>query len=105
MPCASRQDRRLNWYLWALLVVTNLVDVLATRRAFDLAIPELNPTVEMLISGYGIAGVAAFKALWLLILLVLIPYIRGWTQNLLKLACGTYLVLTVWHISHLPRLL
>jgi hypothetical protein len=98
-------DRHLNRYLWLLLVVTNVVDVLASRRAFEFGIEELNPIVDSVLSAYGIWGIALFKALWLGVLLVLLPHIRGWTRMLLAFACLAYFALTVLHIWNLSPLL
>jgi Domain of unknown function (DUF5658) len=105
LTAAFPREQHLNRYLWALLAVTNLVDLLASRRAFELGIDELNPIVEALFSAYGIASIAAFKLLWLVILLVLIPHIRGWTQAFLAFACVVYLGLTALHIARLSPLL
>jgi len=101
----SSQDKRLNLYLWLLLTVTNIVDVLATRRAFEIGIDELNPIVALLYAEYGIGAVAAFKLPFLLLLLFLLPHIRGWTRGLLVLACSAYLALTFAHIWYLSPLL
>jgi len=101
----SAQGRRLNLCLWLLLSVTNVVDVLATRRAFQIGIEELNPIVALVYSQYGIGAVAALKVPFLILLCCLIPYIRGWTRGLLILACGIYLTLTAAHIWYLSPLL
>ena len=102
---ASQQGRRLNLWLWILLCVTNLVDVLATRRAFDLGIGELNPIVETFFVTYGIGSVAIFKALFLGMLWFTLPWIRSWTRALLGLACAAYFALTLMHIWYLSPLL
>ena len=102
---ASPRARHLNRYLWVLLAVTNLVDLLASRRAFALGIGELNPIVDLLFSAYGIASIALFKLFWLVALLVLLPYVRGWTQALFAFACVIYLGLTMLHIAWLSPLL
>lgn len=102
---ASPRDKQLNRYLWSLLAVTNLVDLLASRRAFDLGIGELNPIVDWLFSAYGISSVAVFKLFWLTALLVLLPYVRGWTQAFFAFACVIYLGLTLLHIARLSPLL
>ena len=91
--------------MWALLAVTNIVDVLASRRAFDFGMGELNPFVSMLLDEFGILGVALFKAFWLLVLLGLLPYVKGWTQKFFELACVVYLLLTALHLWNLSPLL
>lgn len=102
---ASAQELELNRYLWLLLVVTNLVDVLASRRAFQFGVDELNPIVDGMLSQYGILGVAVFKTFWLAVLLALLPFVHGWSQKFLAVACSAYLVLTVLHIWFLSPLL
>ena len=104
-PKPAARDRYLNRYLWLLLAVTNLVDVLASRRAFEFGMAELNPVIDSLLSAYGIAGVALFKAFWLGVLFFLLPHIKGWTQILLACACAAYFALTVLHIWNLSPLL
>jgi hypothetical protein len=101
----ATRDRHLNRYLWLLLAVTNAVDVLASRRAFEFGMAELNPFIDSLLASYGIVGVALFKAFWLGALLLLLPHIKGWTQMLLAFACAAYFALTVLHIWNLSPLL
>ena len=98
-------DRRLNLYLWLLLVVTNLVDVLGTQRAFALGISELNPIIASIYAAYGIVAIVIFKGVFLGILGLTLPWIRGWTRALLAGACCAYLALTVAHIWYLSPLL
>ena len=98
-------ERRLNFYLWCLLAVTNVVDVLGTQRAFDLGIGELNPIVELFYGMFGMASVVLLKALFLTVLFFMIPYIRGWNRVLFVFACCVYLVLTVAHVAYLSPLL
>jgi len=102
---ASAAEQHLNLYVWWLLVVTNLVDVLVSRRAFDYGVMELNPIIEILYSEYGINGVVLVKAFWIFVLFTSLPYIRGWYQMLFALASLIYLWLAVEHLSNLPRLL
>lgn len=102
---AAAEDRELNLYLWALLAVTNLVDVLASKRAFDVGLEELNPVAASLLAEYGLLGLALCKAFWLAVLVVSLPYIHGWVQKFLALACGAYLGLTILHIWNLSPLL
>lgn len=97
--------KRLNFYLWLLLAVTNVVDVLGTRRAFDIGIHELNPLVEFFYARYGMVPIALAKAFFLALLYFLIPYIRGWNRALFVFACGVYLALTVTHVWYLSPLL
>lgn len=102
---ASASETLLNRYIWALLVVTNGVDLLASRRAFALGIAEINPVVELMIASYGFWSLGVFKAFWLVILLSLLPYIRGWTQVLFTLTCMIYFILALSHIIYLSPLL
>lgn len=104
-PGASEREERLNHYLWAFLVVTNVVDVLASRRAFEFGIAEVNPFADLIIANYGIWALALFKAFWILMLLPLLPHVKGWTRVLLALACAVYGVLTIAHIWFLSPLL
>ena len=101
----SPQGRRLNLYLWLLLAVANIVDVLATRRAFGLGIGELNPIVALAYAEYGIGAVALLKLPFLVALGLLTPWIRTWTRGLLVLACSVYLALTAAHFWYLSPLL
>lgn len=98
-------DRHLNVYLWLLLLAANFVDVLASRRAFQIGMSELNPLVDTVLTQNGVWGVVVLKAFWLVVLLPLLPHIRGWTQLLLALACFVYFVLTLLHIWHSSPLL
>lgn len=98
-------DRRLNLYLWLLLVVTNLVDVLGTQRAFALGIGELNPLIAAIYAEHGIVAVALFKSVFLGILGMTLPWIRGFNRALLAGACCAYLALTAAHIWYLSPLL
>jgi hypothetical protein len=102
---ASERDKDLNLYLWVFLVVTNIVDVLSSRRAFESGITELNPVVDLVLADYGILGVVLLKSFWLVGLMFLLPYIRGWTQFLLGLACLAYFAVAVLHIWMLSPLL
>ena len=102
---ASERDKDLNLYLWVFLVVTNIVDVLASRRAFEFGIAELNPVVDLILADNGILGVVLFKAFWLFVLMFLLAYIRGWMQLLLGLACLAYFAVAVLHIWMLSPLL
>lgn len=95
----------LNRYLWALLLVTNIVDVLASRRAFQFDIAEMNPLLGTVLAAFGLPGLALVKAFWLVVLLLLLSHIRGWTQVLFSAACLTYVALTAVHIWHLSPLL
>jgi hypothetical protein len=101
----SEQGWRLNLLLWMLLSLTNFVDVLGTARAFDMGIGELNPIVEMAHAAWGMIGVAAPKALFLAMLLFLLPWIRSWTRALFGFATCIYLALTGFHIWYLSPLL
>ena len=98
-------DRHLNVYLWLLLAAANLVDVLASRRAFQIGMTELNPVVDAVLVDHGVWGVSVLKAFWLLLLFFLLPYIKGWTQTLLAFASLVYFALTLIHIWFLSPLL
>jgi len=102
---ATTAGRRLNFYLWWLLAVTNVVDVLGTQRAFEMGISELNPIVELFYAHFGMISVALVKALFLILLYFLVPYIRGWNRVLFIFACGVYLALTIAHIGYLSPLI
>jgi hypothetical protein len=104
-PRASSSGQRVNLCLWALLAAMNLFDVLATGRAFDIGIGELNPIVDALHAEFGLAGITALKAAFLTLLLFLLPFIRTWTRALFALTCSAYLALTVAHIGFLSPLL
>jgi len=97
--------RRLNFYLWLLLAVTNVIDVLGTRRAFSIGIHELNPIVEFFYAQFGMIPIAFAKAVFLALLYFLIPHIRGWNRALFVFACCVYLVLTFAHVWYLSPLL
>ena len=105
IPTASPGELQLNRYFWVFLVVTNAVDVLASRRAFQFGIAEVNPVADLIISMYGVAGLGLFKAFWLLALLAFLPFVRGFTQALLGFACLAYFLLTIAHIWFLSPLL
>ena len=98
-------DRHLNVYLWLLLVAANLVDVLASRRAFQFGVSELNPVVDVVLVDYGVGGVSLLKAFWLLVLFFLLPHMTGWKQALLAVATLVYFALTLLHIWYLSPLL
>jgi len=97
--------RRLNFYLWLLLVVTNVIDVLGTRRAFSVGIHELNPIVEFFYAQFGMISIAFAKAVFLVLLYFLIPHIRGFNRALFVFACCVYLALTFAHVWYLSPLL
>jgi hypothetical protein len=98
-------DRHLNVYLWLLLVAANIVDVLASRRAFEIGMVELNPVVDVVLVDFGVGGVSALKAFWLVVLWFLLPHISGWKQALLALASLVYFALTLLHIWFLSPLI
>ena len=98
-------DRHLNVYLWLLLVAANLVDVLASRRAFQFGVTELNPVVDVVLVDYGVGAVSLLKAFWLLVLFFLLPHMKGWKQALLAVATLIYFALTLLHIWYLSPLL
>ncbi len=109
-PGSRAQDRqaqpapsllRLNYLLWVLLVVANITDVLASKHAFERGAIELNPIANLLLEAHGIAGLAVFKALWLVILLSLLRFIEGWVQWLFVFACAVYFALALYHLHHL----
>jgi hypothetical protein len=86
------------------LTVTNIVDLLGTRRAFEIGVSELNPIVELFYESFGMISVALVKAVFLTLLFFLIPYIRGWNRVLFVFACCVYLALTFAHIWYLSPL-
>ncbi len=96
---------RLNLLLWWLLTVTNAVDILASRRAYELGIEELNPLISMLLAEHGLLSIVVLKGFWLFLLLRLLPYLQGWTQALFACACLAYFALAVVHLSHSNLLL
>lgn len=102
---AAEEPDRVNLLLWGLLAAMNLIDLLATRSAFDFGIAELNPVVAQLHTAYGMSGIALCKAALLGLLLVLLPHIRGWLRVLFAAACLIYLVLTGIHVWYLAPLL
>lgn len=99
------QRQRTNLWLWVFLATTNLIDVLATGRAFSFGIAELNPIVDQLHLQFGMSGITLLKAGFLTLLYWLLPHIRTWTQALFALACTVYLGLTVTHLWYLVPLL
>jgi hypothetical protein len=105
LPLTCEQGRRTNLYLWILLAVTNLIDLLATGRAFEFGIDELNPLVNQLHAGFGMSGIGLLKATFLTLLYFLLPHVRTWTRALFVLACGIYVALTLAHIWYLAPLL
>ena len=92
---------RTNLLLWLLLVVTNVTDVLASRHALARGATELNPIVALLLDHHGMTGLVVVKGLWLILLLMLLPYIRGWVQRLYALVALAYLVLSAYHLYHI----
>ena len=98
-------DRHLNVCLWLLLGAANIVDVLASRRAFEFGMVELNPVVDVVLVDFGVGGVSVLKALWLVALWFLLPHINGWKQGLLALASLVYFALTLLHIWFLSPLI
>ncbi len=92
---------RINYLLWFLLVATNVTDVLASKHALANGAVELNPIVARLLEAHGITGLVVFKGVWLLLVLVLVPYIRGWTQSLYVFVSFAYVLLAAYHFYHL----
>ena len=92
---------RLNYFLWVLLVVANITDVLASKHAFERGAIELNPIARLLLEAHGIVGLAVFKALWLVVLLILVRFVKGWIQWLFVFACAVYFALALYHLRHL----
>lgn len=101
----SPRGLRLNHHLWLLLVLTNIIDVIGTGRAFQLGIGELNPIVAAVHGGFGMPGLISLKGLFLGALLYLLPFVRSWTRILFILVCSAYLSLTFAHIWYLLPLL
>lgn len=96
---ASQQSGvQINHVLWMVLLVTNLIDLSASDHAFSRGLVELNPIMSALYLRFGNAGLALFKGFWLLALLLLIPYIRGWTQKPLAFSGLVYLGLAISHL-------
>ena len=92
---------RVNYLLWLLLVLTNVTDVLASRHALAHGAVELNPLVARLLEAHGINGLMLIKGFWLALLLVLVPYLRGWVQWLYASVSTAYVLLAAYHLYHL----
>ena len=92
---------RVNFLLWLLLLLTNITDVLASRYALARGAVELNPNVAVLLEAHGISGLVLFKGLWLVLLLLLLPYIKGWLQWLYGFVSLAYLLLSAYHLYHI----
>ncbi len=92
---------RINFLLWLLLVLTNVTDVLASRYALAHGAVELNPIVAALLDAHGISGLVLFKGFWLVLLLILLPYIKGWLQWLYGFVSVAYLLLSAYHLYHI----
>lgn len=83
--------------LWAFLLLANLADVIATSQAFAMGIAEANPISAWIAARWGITGLTLHKFVWLVAIVYLLPYIRGWTYGLLGFACAVYGALMVVH--------
>ncbi len=98
-------SKRTRYYAWCLLLVANVVDVLASRWAFEFGAEELNPLAAMLLSWGGLAMLVWFKGVCLVILLVSIPYMTAvWIQFLFLMTCVVYVCLVAYHITYMNSL-
>jgi hypothetical protein len=90
--------------LWGFLLIANLGDVIATSQALAMGVAEANPISAWIAERWGIAGLTLHKFVWLIAIVYLLPYIRGWTYGLLGFACGVYAALMVVHGAFLLTL-
>ena len=97
----SLSTTRINLLLWLLLVITNVTDVLASKHALAHGAIELNPIVALLLESHGMTGLVVVKGFWMVLLLLLLPYVRGWVQWLYALVVFAYLLLSVYHLYHI----
>ena len=105
VPQLSRRALRQNFFLWALLAATNVIDVLGTGRAFALGVGELNPIVASLHAQFGMPGIISAKVFFLTLLLFLLPHVRTWTRKLFITVCAAYVALTAAHVWFLYPLI
>jgi hypothetical protein len=89
-----------NVFLWLVLLMTNLIDIMFSYAAFAKGAVEINPTVSIIIRQFGYIGLAFQKGIPIGALLILLPYIRGKLQYLLGFSVLVYLVLASYLTFH-----
>lgn len=92
----------MNYILFAILVILNVLDIYYSRIAFNIGISESNPVIELVVAKYSFTGMIAVKGFFLVILAILLPFARTMLVTLSLIAvigCYTWVVLE--HIKYL----
>jgi hypothetical protein len=95
---SSTKTFKINFVLWIVLTVANLIDILVTYYVFAQGGVEANPAMAHLSSKFGNISIAFFKGTLLGILLFLLPFIKEIYQKALMIVCFVYVALVVSHI-------
>lgn len=95
---SSTKTFKINFVLWIILTVANLIDILVTYYVFAQGGVEANPAMAHLSSKFGNISIAFFKGTLLGVLLFLLPFIKEIYQKALMLVCFVYVALVVSHI-------
>ena len=95
---SSTRTFRINFILWLILTVANLIDILVTYYVFSKGGVEANPAMAHLSSRFGNISIAFFKGALLGILLFLLPFIKEIYQKALFIVCSCYVILVITHI-------
>lgn len=89
---------KTNLFLWLVLFVTNIIDLIATYYAFSLGAVEANPAMDAVIKNFGDIGLAFYKGLMLGGLFIFLPFINKRIQKFLVFTVFVYIVLTISHM-------
>jgi hypothetical protein len=89
---------RINLFLWTLLLITNVIDLIVSYSLFSHGAVEMNPAMSILCSQFGNISLAFYKGFLLGALFILLPYIKNKLQYLLLSTCSVYIVLVVSHM-------
>ena len=96
---------KIAYGLWLVLFAANSVDVGASFFAIEVGYLEANVLVREVYEKFGLTGLIIVKTFWLLVLLVLVPWMQGWTLALLAFASLIYVFVTIYHLVFLLPLI
>jgi len=96
-PC----NRDRVWFVYAILILLNAIDVVYTNAILVNGAEETNPIMNFMYQNFGMLGITTFKAFCLAVLGICIKMsepLRPYIQKLLYLAVMVYSFLTAYHV-------
>lgn len=94
-------SQRHVWFTYVALVLMNIMDVVYTDAILAASAKESNPFMNHLYQNFGMVGIIAVKAFFLIVLgftIKYIPNLHAFYCNLFYLGVMVYALLTAYHV-------